>query len=146
MMSLAVFPQDWESSYAETIATAKVENKPILLVFSGSDWCGPCMKLDRDIWNSPEFKTYAKEKLVLYKADFPRKKGQQLPLDQALENKALAEKYNPNGYFPLVVLLDKQQQVLGETGYQKISPQDYVSLLNSYIKWRYIYPSFLFSF
>lgn len=132
--SLAVFSQDWESSYAETIATANTQNKSILLVFSGSDWCGPCMKLDRDVWRSPEFQTYATEKLVLYKADFPRKKSHQLPKSQADENSELAEKYNQNGYFPLVVLLDKQQQVLGETGYKKMPAKAYVSLLNSFIK------------
>lgn len=134
MMSLAVFPQDWESSYAETIAIANAGDKSILLVFSGSDWCGPCMKLERDVWDSQEFQAFAKEKLVLYKADFPRKKGNQLPKEQAGQNNRLAEKYNPNGYFPLVVLLDKQERVLGDTGYRKMSAKDYVSLLNSFIK------------
>lgn len=133
-MSLAVFSQDWESSYAETLSAAKIEDRPILLVFSGSDWCGPCMKLEREVWQSKEFRTYAESKLVLYKADFPRKKDHQLPLDQSKENNVLAEKFNPKGYFPLVVLLEKQQHVLGEAGYQKLSPQEYVSLINSFIK------------
>ncbi len=134
LTSLAVFSQDWEESYAETLSTSINENRPILLVFSGSDWCGPCMKLDREIWHSQEFQSFAKKNLVLYKADFPRKKNHQLPLDLSKDNNVLAEKYNPKGYYPLVVLLDKQEHVLGETGYRKMSPQEYVSLLNSFIK------------
>ncbi|MCG2460969.1 thioredoxin family protein [Flavobacteriaceae bacterium F89] len=133
-MSLAVYSQDWQPNYAEAVATANEENKPILLVFSGSDWCGPCMKLDRDVWSSPEFEIYATRRLVLYRADFPRKKGHRLPKALAAENGRLAESYNPNGYFPLIVLLDKKQQVLGKTGYKKMPPQDYVSLLNSFVK------------
>ncbi len=66
--------QDWHKSFDEAQAEAKKNNKPIVLVFSGSDWCAPCIKLDKEIWQSDEFKKYALGHYVLYKADFPRKK------------------------------------------------------------------------
>ena len=81
-----------------------------------------------------EFKKYASEKLVLVKADFPRKKANQLAADVKEQNNKLAETYNPNGHFPLVVLLNSNEKVLGNTGYKKLSPDQYISLLNSFVK------------
>lgn len=126
--------QEWQVSYSEALSCAKDQNKPIILVFSGSDWCAPCIKLDKEIWRSTEFKSYAKENYILYKADFPRKKSNKL--DQRLEtqNKALAESFNPKGHFPLVVVLSKSEKVLGQTVYEKITPTEYISHLNSFLK------------
>ncbi|MDA8569368.1 thioredoxin family protein, partial [Flavobacteriaceae bacterium] len=109
--------------------SATTLNKPILLVFSGSDWCAPCIKLDRDIWTTPVFQSYAKKNLILYKADFPRRKANQLPEPLASENKKLAEQYNTKGYFPLVVLLSPKKDILGETAYLNISPEAYIEKL-----------------
>lgn len=116
------------------MAQAVDENKPIILVFSGSDWCGPCIKLDKSIWKSTAFKTYAVEKYVLYKADFPRKKANQLSDTLIQQNAELADRFNKNGYFPLVLVLNAQEEVLGITGYKKLPPESYISLLNSFIK------------
>lgn len=113
---------------------AQKEDKPIILVFSGSDWCAPCIKLDRDIWQSDEFKSYAKQNYVLYRADFPRKKENKLKEQLVEKNKELADRYNPKGYFPLVLVLDKNGKKLGEMGYQKTTPNGYITLLNSYGK------------
>ncbi len=126
--------QEWQVSYSEALSCAEHQNKPIILVFSGSDWCAPCIKLDKEIWQSTEFKSYAKENYILYKADFPRKKSNKL--DQRLEtqNKALAESFNPKGHFPLVVVLSKSEKVLGQTAYKKIIPTEYISHLNSFLK------------
>ena len=126
--------QDWQPTYTQALSVSAKEGKPIILVFVGSDWCAPCIKLERSIWQSKEFADYSKENYVLYKADFPRKKGNQLPGDIAEQNGELAEAYNPNGFFPLVVVLNSNKEVLGTTGFKKITPDAYISLLNSFIK------------
>ena len=129
-----MFSQEWQASYSEALACAKDQDKPIILVFSGSDWCAPCIRLDKEIWQSAEFKSYAKENLILYRADFPRKKSNKLAQELEKQNKALAESFNPKGHFPLVVLLSKGEKVLGQTAYKKIAPAEYVSHLNSFLK------------
>ena len=132
--STLVSGQKWESSFDSAIAKASQQAKPLLLVFSGSDWCAPCRKLDRDIWQSETFKAYAAQHYVLYKADFPRKKKNKLSQEMTTANTALAERYNPKGHFPLMVLLDEKSAVYGKVGYQKGSPQDFLDLLNSYLQ------------
>lgn len=132
-VSLVVTAQDWKENYNEALAQAKSENKPLILVFSGSDWCSPCKRLDKAIWTSKEFKIFSSEKYVLYKADFPRKKVNQLPQKQLNQNKKLAERFNPKGYYPLVLVLDQSEKILGKAGYQKISPEAYIAVLNSFL-------------
>ncbi|MGB5818824.1 MAG: thioredoxin family protein [Saonia sp.] len=132
--SFGLFAQDWKKTYAEALTHAKGEDKPIILVFSGSDWCAPCKKLERNIWQSEEFKSYAIANYVLYNADFPRKKANKLPVEKAVVNKQLAAVYNPKGHFPLVVVLDRQEKILGKASYEKVSPTKYIALLNSFIK------------
>ena len=77
--------------------------RPVLLIFSGSDWCAPCIRFEKSILSGETFQAYAKEHLVILKADFPQRK--KLPREQVKQNQALAEKYNPQGLFPHVVLL-----------------------------------------
>lgn len=124
--------QTWSNDLEEAKTQAQKENKEILLVFQGSDWCAPCIKLDREIWTSSEFKNYAKEHYVLVKADFPRRAKNQLSPEQQEKNNKLAEKFNQRGYFPLVVVMDEDGNVIGKTGYKKISPKEYIALLNSF--------------
>nr|WP_299070043.1 thioredoxin family protein [uncultured Allomuricauda sp.] len=125
----------WQDNFADAVKVANEENKPIVLVFSGSDWCAPCIRFKKKILESEEFKNYAKANYVIYNADFPRKKKNQLPQDKLNANKTLAEKYNSTGYFPLVVLLDKKESVLGKTGFNtKTSPGEYISLVNDFIQ------------
>lgn len=123
--------QNWNNSLEDAKAMATKENKKILLVFSGSDWCAPCMKLEKTVWKSDVFKQEAESKWVLIKADFPKKKANQLATEQTEINKKLAEKYNKEGNFPLVVLLDEKGKVLGMTGFKNVSAEEYVKLLNS---------------
>jgi len=124
--------QDWKNDLNEAKEIAAKENKKIILVFSGSDWCAPCIKLERDIFESPEFIEYSKDHYVLLKADFPRKKKNQLPKEQQLKNNRLFEKYNPQGFFPFVVVLNPKGEVLGTTSYKKVSPKEYLEELNSF--------------
>ena len=123
--------QEWESNFETAKEIAKTQDRPIILVFQGSDWCAPCIKLDKEVFNTETFKLYAKDHFVMLGADFPKKKKN--ALSEALEkhNKALAEKYNTRGIFPLVVILDSDGKVLGETGYFKSSPSAYILHLES---------------
>jgi thioredoxin-related protein len=127
------FAQNWQSDFEKSIELAAAENKTIILVFQGSDWCAPCMKLEKEIWESEEFKTYADKHFVMHKADFPRKKANKIDDKQVERNKELAARYNSKGYFPFVAIIDKNGKVLGETGYKKMSPEEYIQHLNSFI-------------
>lgn len=121
--------QDWYLSMEQAQAQAKQENKSLVLVFQGSDWCAPCIKLDKAIWSSEVFKKYAQDHLVMVKADFPRKKANALNPSQQKHNQSLAERYNPQGYFPLVVVFNSAGQVTKTLGYANKSPQEYISLM-----------------
>ncbi|MEW7291239.1 thioredoxin family protein [Aquimarina sp. 2304DJ70-9] len=126
--------QEWLTDFEEAKKLASEKNKTIVLVFAGSDWCAPCIKLEKQILESQEFQKYAKDNYVLIKADFPRKKKNQLPEALQTQNKKLAETYNKSGGFPLVVLLDNTGKKLGETGYKKVTPNSYLGILNKMIK------------
>lgn len=126
--------QEWVADYDEAIKMATEKNRNIVLVFQGSDWCAPCIKLEREIWSSEDFKTFASGHFVLLKADFPRKRANLLDKTQQDKNNKLAEKYNKAGNFPFIVLLDANGKVLGETGYQKITPKEYITLLTDFEK------------
>lgn len=134
VFSITVSAQEWQTDFETAKQISSEENRPIILVFQGSDWCAPCIKLDREIWSTDEFKAYAKENFVMLQADFPRKKINALPDEQQQKNNQLAEKYNKQGYFPFVVVLDKEGNVLGETGYEKTSPKTYIEKLKSFVK------------
>ena len=129
--SVNAYSQNWMADLEESKKIAIVGNKKIILVFQGSDWCAPCINLDKKIWNSEEFKEYAKNNYVMLRADFPRKKKNALSEIQQKKNNRLAELYNKNGYFPFVVILDKSGKKLGEMGYLKISPNEYINKINS---------------
>ena len=128
------YSQNWESNFEEAKARATKENKNIILVFSGSDWCAPCMKLDKVVWQSDIFKFDSEKNWVIYKADFPKKKANQLTDEKIKENKQLAEKYNLQGSFPLLVILDKNAKVIAMTGYKNITAEEYVKLIHSFEK------------
>jgi thioredoxin-related protein len=128
------YSQNWKSSFEETKSQALAENKNIVLVFSGSDWCAPCIKLDKTVWQSEEFKKESETNWIIYKADFPKKKANQLSPTLTESNKLLASKYNTSGNFPLVVLLDKNGTVLGIEGYKNFSASDYIKLIHSFEK------------
>lgn len=102
----------WETDFSTARQKAKQENKLILLNFSGSDWCGPCIRMHKEIFESTAFTSYADNSLVLVNADFPRLKKNQLSKEQQKKNDKLADKYNAKGIFPITVLLDTEGKVL----------------------------------
>jgi thioredoxin-related protein len=124
------FSQNWKTNFEDAKVQAATENKNIVLVFSGSDWCGPCIKLDKNIWQSDAFKKESAKKWVLVRADFPKKKANQLSDELTTSNKNLAEKYNKEGNFPLVVVVDSNGKVIGKMGYANVEPEDYITILH----------------
>ena len=123
--------QNWQTDFEEAKRIASEQNKNIIIVFSGSDWCAPCIKLDKNIWQSEAFKSEAAEEWVLVKANFPRKKANELSKEQTEHNRKLAEKYNIEGSFPLVVILDKSGKVLGKMGFKNVTPEEYITMIHS---------------
>lgn len=102
----------WQSDIATAKKIAKEKDHLILLNFSGSDWCGPCIRLRKEIFDSEAFTSLAENNLVLLNADFPRNKKNQLPKDQQKQNDVLADQYNPQGKFPFTLLLTAEGKVL----------------------------------
>ena len=102
----------WENDFDTARQKAKEQHRLILLEFSGSDWCGPCIRFRKEVLETPEFTRYAEENLVLLNADFPRLKKNQLSKEQQKKNDKLADLYNPGGIFPLTVLLDENGKKL----------------------------------
>jgi protein disulfide-isomerase len=121
-----LFAGEWLTDYDKAFAQAKAENKQLLLDFTGSDWCGWCMKLDREVFEQPEFKEYADRNLVLLKVDFPRRKPQ--PASEKAQNEKLAEKYRIEGY-PTLVVLNPDEKKAGELGYVPGGPKAFIDEL-----------------
>jgi len=108
----------WRTSLPEALAQARASQKPVLAVFSGSDWCKPCMMLKQEVFDQPEFASFAKDRFVLARFDFPRNKKNRLDPAQIKLNEAAAAQLNQEGAFPAVVLLSPEGKVLARTGYR----------------------------
>ena len=104
----------------------------MLAYFSGSDWCEWCVTLDQEVFSQAAFLTYASGNLVLFVADFPEHK--EVPVALQKQNAVLAEKYNSEGRFPTVLLLDATGGVLARTGYEPGGPEKYVESLKAMLK------------
>lgn len=102
----------WLLDFSDAQNKAKENHQMILINFSGSDWCGPCIQMHKDVFEREDFKAFATQKLVLLKADFPRQEKNKLSTQQLKKNNDLAVKYNPDGDFPLTLLLDENLKVL----------------------------------
>lgn len=113
-LALLSFAPDhkWNSNFSTAQQNAQSEHKFILLNFSGSDWCGPCIRMKKEIFDSPEFQEFALKELVLVNADFPRQKKNKLSKEQQVQNDQLADKYNQAGLFPNTILLNEKGEVL----------------------------------
>jgi len=129
-MSLSFVP--WQPDFESAQKLAREKNKYILLNFSGSDWCGPCIRLHKEVFDSDEFKGLAEQSLVLYKADFPRNKKNQLSKELQQSNEALADKYNPSGKFPYTVILTADGKVIKAwEGYSNYNSAQFIEQIKS---------------
>lgn len=127
-------PIVWETSYQKAASLAKEKNKLIFLNFSGSDWCGPCIRLHKEYFENKNFQQEAEADLILLNADFPRLKKNKLSKDQQAMNDALADKYNSNGAFPFSLLLTADGKVIKSwEGIPEESPEQFASTLNKLV-------------
>lgn len=122
--------QEWLTNRTEAISKAEKTGQKIILLFSGSDWCAPCVRLKKDVLSSPMFIDFSKD-FVLLNADFPRKKTKDK--ESVKQNESLAEEFNPKGVFPLVVLMDQQGNKLGSLTYGNEQPKEFIHKLQQAI-------------
>ena len=120
----------WETDFVKAKKTAKKTNRYMLVDFSGSDWCGWCIKLDEEVFSKKKFKSYAKENLVCVLLDFPRRKKLKKSLRE--QNEKLKQEYAVRG-FPTVLVLSPEGKLVQRTGYQKGGPENYVAHLKKII-------------
>jgi protein disulfide-isomerase len=118
---------DWQHDYNKAQEEAKANHKLLFLTFPGSDWCGWCIKLDKDVFSQPKFKEYANDNLVLVELDFPRKKD--LPTEQRKQNMQLAQQYEVLGFPTIVVLNSSGQKVWQFDGYFPGGPDAFIQQL-----------------
>ncbi|MGY3088969.1 thiol-disulfide isomerase/thioredoxin [Hymenobacter sp. UYAg731] len=129
----AELPAGWISDLGAAQAQAKATNRPIVAVFSGSDWCKPCIMYEQEVFAKPEFTAYAKDKLVLAHFDFPRMKKNQPTAAQLKLNEAAAAQLNKEGDFPLAVIIAPDGQVLAKTGYIAGGPAAFEAYLKKVV-------------
>jgi thioredoxin-related protein len=126
-------PVTWLGDFNQATIDAAKSHKLILVNFSGSDWCGPCIKERKEILETSAFENFASDHLVLVRADFPRQKKNQLSKEQTKLNEALADKYNPQGKFPYTLLIDEHGKILKDwDGFPDASPEQFVSQITSF--------------
>jgi thioredoxin-related protein len=117
----------WQTDLPKAQAVAKTQKKMVLLDFTGSDWCGWCIRLNKEVFSTPAFAEYAAKNLVLVEVDFPHQKPQSAAQKKA--NEALAAQYKVEG-FPTVIVLSSEGRKLGELGYQPGGPKAFTAALD----------------
>ena len=117
----------WIDDYTLARTKATVENKHILMYFSGSDWSKSCNQLNTEVFEQDAFKSYARENLILLKLDFPQNQKNTLSAQQVSHNEALAARFNNQGRFPLVLIIDKNENVIMQTGYRQDGAADFIA-------------------
>src|SRR3954468_20930991 len=118
---------DWQTDYGKALEKAKAENKRVLLDFTGSDWCGPCIEFRKRVLSRPDFAAYAEKNLVLVEVDYPKRKQQSAGLKR--QNEKLSAQYGIDEKgFPTIVLLDSNGKVAREfTGYDGSTTADLIA-------------------
>lgn len=122
---------DWLTSWEEAVKASKESGKPILADFTGSDWCGWCIKLREEVFETEAFKKWAGENVILLELDFPRRK--QLSEDLKKQNAELKDKFGIRGY-PTILFLDGEGKELGRSGYKRGGPDVWIAHAETVIK------------
>ena len=117
----------WHESFEAALQASAETGKPILADFTGSDWCTWCIKLKEDVFETPEFKEWARENVILLELDYPKRSMQSAAIKK--QNSELRKRYRISSY-PTVLLLDSRGEVLGKLGYDK-SPTAWISSANA---------------
>jgi thiamine biosynthesis lipoprotein len=131
LLNIRTCHAQFQSNADEAFRISSETHRPVLLVFAGSDWCVPCMRFERKILSETTFLDFASQNLIVLKAEFPQRK--QLPASLQKQNDALAEKYNPEGIFPYVLLLGPEKKVMSFISYIDQSPLEFISELQSHL-------------
>lgn len=130
--SVSLASEGWLTDWEAAKAKAKADKKPILINLTGSDWCGWCIKLEKEVFSQKAFKDFAAENLILMEADFPKKK--ELPAELKKQNAALEKEYLAGGGYPTVYLLDAEGGKLSEDlAVLKGGPDAYIAKLKELI-------------
>jgi protein disulfide-isomerase len=118
---------EWQTDYEQALATAKAARKCVLLDFTGSDWCGPCIEMKKVVFSKAAFLNYAKKNLVLVEVDYPKRKA--LPEKVTKQNGRLMHQYGiENSGYPTVILLNPDGKILGKLeGYSGERPADVIT-------------------
>lgn len=124
----------WFENMEEAKTYASEHQANILMVFSGSDWCKPCIQFKKDILETDNFEDWGASKLVVLYLDFPAKKKNKLPADQRKHNESLAEQYNKSGAFPSVFLMDAQANLLANPIFTGQDVAEFITSLESKTK------------
>lgn len=130
---------EWHTDVAKAVTLSEQTKKPLLLFFTGSDWCGWCMKLQKEVLKTPEFAKWAKDNVILVELDFPRKKEQSQELK--MQNARLNQFFSVRGY-PTVWFANGTKggdgkisfSALGSTGYVAGGPATWLDGANKIIK------------
>jgi thioredoxin-related protein len=127
-----IWTSTWHTSLEDAKTIALKNHKYILLNFSGSDWCGPCIRLKKEIFETNAFQSMADSELVLVNSDFPRNKKNQLSSEQQKINDATADKYNAKGIFPYTLLLNAEGKILGTwEGLPDETPENFIQEIHN---------------
>jgi len=118
----------WTTDLAGAKTKAKSESKLVMMDFTGSDWCGWCIKLNKEVFSTPEFIEYAKKNLVAVEVDFPQHKAQSDELKKT--NRELQRQYGIQGY-PTIIVLNSQGKKVGTLGYEEGGPQPFIARLEA---------------
>lgn len=122
----------WRTDFNNAKAEARTQHKLMLLKFSGSDWCIPCIRMEKEVFSNERFQQFAAANLVMVNADFPRLAKNKVDKAIAKQNDALAEKYDREGHFPYTVLLDADGRILKVwDGYTGMKPEDMIAQIRS---------------
>ena len=128
MISTTAFAggEHWTDNFSEAQATAAEGDKDLLLDFTGSDWCGWCIKLNEEVFSHDEFNEFADSNFVLVELDYPNRK--ELAEEVVEQNAELQTRYDVSG-FPTIILADAAGRPYAQTGYQAGGPEAYVAHL-----------------
>lgn len=113
---------EWNTNLEKAMEISKATNKPLMLFFTGSDWCGWCKRLQAEVFFKPEFAKWAKENVVLLELDFPRRT--QLPQEQQMQNNQLGQFFGVQGY-PTIWFV-KATKVDGKINFEKLGNTGYL--------------------
>ena len=125
--------QDFQKDFSNAKKLSKETGKPLVILFTGSDWCPPCKRLHSLVYHNAAFQQYANENLIMYYADFPRRPENQLPAETKAVNDALSKEFGITG-LPTTLVLSSSGEILGKmVGNPDGTYDGYVNTLKSFV-------------